>query len=103
MEQQNHSSCSENNGALPLMGPLAAQSQANDVGTRRALIIDKRAVMGTEISRSLARRGYAVDVLGEVGSPAFYSRFCARRIVAPRWEASQRFLNLLHETVRTTK
>src|SRR5437016_5999440 len=103
MEQRSHSLSPEHEAGSYLMEPHIARDRANDGAARRVLIIDKRAVMGTEIGRSLARRGYAVDVLGEIGSPAFYSRSCARRFVAPRWESGRTFLNLIHETVCATE
>jgi carbamoylphosphate synthase large subunit len=69
---------------------------------RRALILDKRAVMGTEICRSLARNGCAVDVLGAASSPAFYSRFCARRFPAPPYESGEPFRSAILDVVRDT-
>jgi hypothetical protein len=69
----------------------------------RALILDRRAVMGTEICRSLARKGCAVDVLAEASSPAFYSRFCARRFPTPPCESGEPFRNAVREVVRDTR
>jgi predicted ATP-grasp superfamily ATP-dependent carboligase len=65
----------------------------------RVLIVDRRAVMATEICRSMARRGFAVDLLGEPGSPAFYSRFCAGYFVAPPFASRAAFIQVLHETM----
>jgi biotin carboxylase len=69
----------------------------------RALILDRRAVMGTEICRSLARKGCAVDVLAEASSPAFYSRFCARRFPTPPCESGEPFRNAVRDVVRDTR
>jgi predicted ATP-grasp superfamily ATP-dependent carboligase len=69
----------------------------------RALILDKRSVMGTEMCRSLARRGFAVDVLAEAGSPAFYSRFCARRLPAPPFDSGVPFLEVVRATIRANR
>src|SRR5579863_2841821 len=66
----------------------------------RALILDRRPVIGTEICRSMARRGFAVDMLGEANSPAFHSRFCARSFVAPSLETGMPFLEAVREVMR---
>lgn len=65
----------------------------------RALVLDRRPVIGTEICRSMARRGFAVDLFGERGSPAFHSRYCARRFFAPPLAASTEFRHALCEVV----
>jgi predicted ATP-grasp superfamily ATP-dependent carboligase len=65
----------------------------------RALILDRRAVMGTEICRSLGRLGCAVDVVAQAGSPAFYSRSCANRFPAPPLESGAPFLRVVREVV----
>src|SRR5437667_11274895 len=101
MEQQNHSSNSDHGSGADVIDAPAPFVFANHNGGRRALIIDTRAVMGTEIARSLGRRGYAVDVFAEAGSPAFYSRYCARRVDASRWASGESFLRLLEATVRS--
>lgn len=63
-----------------LQNSLPSRRSAN---RPQALIIDRRAVMATEMCRSLAQRGFAVDVVGDSASPAFFSRFCSQRFVAP--------------------
>jgi predicted ATP-grasp superfamily ATP-dependent carboligase len=53
---------------------------------RRALILDKRAgSLSIQLCRALARRGYQVDLFGQAGSAAFWSRHCARALKAPPW------------------
>lgn len=54
--------------------------------------------MGTELCRSLVRRGYKVDILAEAGSPAFYSRCCGRRLPVPS-SSGRHFLQVLRETL----
>ncbi len=68
---------------------------------RRALVIDRRAVMGTEICRILGRRGFAVDVAGERLSPAFHSRWCARKFISPGMRAKKTFLRFIEAVVET--
>jgi glutathione synthase/RimK-type ligase-like ATP-grasp enzyme len=67
---------------------------------QRALIIDRRAVLGTDICRSLARRGCTVDILGEAASPAFHSRFCSRIFRTPPFETGTPFLSVVRDAVR---
>ena len=47
----------------------------------RVLVIDRRAVIGTEICRAESAHGCKVDVFAEPESPVFRSRFCDRRFV----------------------
>jgi biotin carboxylase len=54
-----------------------------DGGNRRALIVDRRAVLGTDVCRDLRALGWEVDIFCEPGSPALRSRYFARRIPAP--------------------
>lgn len=61
----------------------------------RILVIDRRAVMATEICRTLGRRGFEVDVAGEPSSPAFRSRWCARRFLSPGVQPRERFLSFI--------
>lgn len=75
----------------------------NDLPQLRALVLDKRAVMGTEICRSLGARGWLVDVLAAAASPAFYSRFCARRFPSPPCEEAELFRTLLAEVLGNTQ
>lgn len=65
----------------------------------RALILDRRAVMATEMCRILAAGGFAVDVLGEAASPAFYSRFVRQALISPPVQARQAFLARVQEVV----
>jgi|GEM_PF-2509476 biotin carboxylase len=65
----------------------------------RALIVDRRAVMATEMCRFLAADGFAVDVLAEVGSPAFYSRFLRQALVSPPVQLRAAFLARVQEVV----
>ncbi|HLH77672.1 MAG TPA: ATP-grasp domain-containing protein [Candidatus Binataceae bacterium] len=64
-----------------------------------ALILDRRAVMAIEMCRILAASGYAVDVLGEAGSPAFHSRFLRQAMVSPPVQLKQAFLARVSEVV----
>lgn len=64
---------------------------------RQALIIDKRAVMATEMCRALARRNFAVTVIGDSASPAFYSRCCAEKIVARSERIKDEYPRLVRE------
>lgn len=57
----------------------------------RVLIVDRRAVMGTEVCRAVAAQGCIADVFAERGSPAFLSRFCSGRFVSPPFEKSDEF------------
>jgi biotin carboxylase len=83
------------------MGRQTALSRSEN--PRRALIIDRRAVMGTEICRSLARKGVAVDVIAAASSPAFRSRFCASRFPASLAENSDAFLTTVCSVVRNNR
>jgi hypothetical protein len=50
----------------------------------RALILAARpTIVAMKLCRVLSNRGYRVDVFGEIGSPAFASNFCHRRLVSP--------------------
>ena len=52
----------------------------------RALILDKRSsVLGLQVCRALARRGYQVELFGQNGSPAFRSRFCDEHWTPAAW------------------
>jgi predicted ATP-grasp superfamily ATP-dependent carboligase len=82
--------------------PPPAQPGAYRAAGRRALIIDRRAVVGTELCRSLARRGYTADVAAELTSPAFYSRFCGRRLVTPPLSSGEAFLARIRRIIRTS-
>ena len=66
----------------------------------KVLILDRRAaVLAMQVCRSLARRGSTVDIFGESGSPAFQSRFCSGRLVAPKWDANDCVVEALQEIV----
>jgi len=66
----------------------------------RVLILDRRAaVLAMQVCRSLARRGHIVDIFGEPGSSAFHSRFCSSRLTSPRWDAKDRVVEALQNTV----
>ncbi len=66
----------------------------------KVLILDRRAaVMAMQVCRALARRESIVDVFGESGSPAFHSRFCSGRLVAPKWDAKDRVVEALQNIV----
>src|SRR5690348_13786165 len=63
---------------------------------KKGLILDRRAaVLAMQVCRSLARRGYGVDIFGERNSPAFHSRFCRRRIVSPQWSETNHVIDAL--------
>lgn len=72
---------------------------SNGEPARRILIIDRRAVMGTEICRTLGRRGWTVDVAGERFSPAFLSRWRSRAFISPGLHPSGRFLQFIASIV----
>jgi len=82
------------------------QSAAVPIGTasatNRALIIDRRAVLATDVCRTLTRLKWKVDIFAESGSPAFRSRYCHRRLIAPSWATPTRFLDALRSTVEST-
>jgi biotin carboxylase len=65
----------------------------------KVLIVDKLAVLGTDICRAVAAQNCRVDVFAAKSSPAFRSRFCHRRIVAPPFEDRARFYDALDRTV----
>ena len=64
----------------------------------KVLIVDKVAVIGTEICRAVAAQGCRADVFAEKSSPAFRSRFCHRRIVSPPFEDAASFRDALDAT-----
>src|SRR5713101_1371759 len=65
----------------------------------RALIIDSRAVLATDVCRSLSRLKWSVDIVGQKGSPAFRSRRCRRRLAPPSFSTGECFLKMLRNTV----
>jgi D-aspartate ligase len=68
-------------------------------GPARALIIDRRAVLATEVCRALNAMGWAVDMFAERSSPALRSRCCHSRLVSPPWSEREAFLKALESTV----
>lgn len=64
----------------------------------KVLIVDKIAVIGTEICRAVAAQGCRADVFAGKSSPAFRSRFCHRRIVSPPFEDAASFCGALEAT-----
>lgn len=65
----------------------------------KVLIVDKLAVIGTEICRAAASQGCRVDVFAGKSSPAFRSRFCHRRIVSPPFQDPACFYDALETAV----
>ncbi len=61
----------------------------------RVLLIDKRAVMGTEVCRTLAAQGCETDIFASAGSPAFRSRFCSGRLIAPCFDDARAYREAL--------
>lgn len=59
--------------------------------------------MGTEICRTLGRRGFQVDVAGEPLSPAFDSRWCARRFISPGVRPKERFARFIRTVVENNR
>lgn len=57
----------------------------------RVLIIDRRAVMGTEVCRALAAQGCSAEVFAERGSRAFRSRFCSEGFQSPPFSEREKF------------
>jgi len=55
--------------------------------------------MGTEVCRRLAAQGCRVEIFGEEPSPAFRSRYCHRRLIAPPWREGLRLVSVLQSTV----
>jgi hypothetical protein len=68
----------------------------------RALIIDRRAVIGVAVCRTLARQGCRVDIFAERNSPAFRSRFCHRALLSPPFEDREDFLAAMQSVVNAT-
>jgi D-aspartate ligase len=68
-------------------------------GRARALIIDRRAVLATEVCRALDAMRWMVDIFAERSSPAFRSRCCQNRLVSPPWSEREAFLKALEATV----
>jgi predicted ATP-grasp superfamily ATP-dependent carboligase len=91
-------------GALRAVRPGRSLSGApGDRRRPRALIIDRRAVLATDVCRQLGRLQWQVDILGEKNSPAFRSRYCHGRIVSPACDCGAPFLDLLAEVVEKEK
>jgi carbamoylphosphate synthase large subunit len=82
---------------------LAASPEVSPAGSQphRALIVDIRAVLGTEICRSLTKQGWHCDVFAEPGSPTFRSRSCARRFLSPPIKSSEALLKALDEVIES--
>jgi hypothetical protein len=68
----------------------------------RVLIVDRRAVMGTEVCRAVAAQGCVADVFAEPGSRAFRSRFCSGRFDSPPFNDPAEFRTALAGLVATT-
>lgn len=73
--------------------------QLDPVWKSRALVIDRHAAIGTEVCRKLAAQGCRVEVFGDKMSPAFRSRHCHGRLIAPPWDDRARFLSVLQRAV----
>ncbi len=56
--------------------------------------------MAIEMCRTLARNGFVVSVVGDSASPAFYSRFCSQRFVAPTGKIPETYPNLVRQILR---
>lgn len=69
-------------------------------GYLEALIIDRRAVMATEMCRALAKNGFIVSIVGDSASPAFHSRFCAQRFIAPSGKIAETYPDLVRHILK---
>ncbi len=65
----------------------------------RVLIIDKRAVMATDVCRTVARQKCTVEVFASRASPAFRSRFCSGALVSPPLDEREAFFEALRAVV----
>lgn len=65
----------------------------------RVLIVDKRAVMATDVCRAVAAQGCTVEVFASRASPAFRSRFCSAALISPPFEDREAFLEALNAVV----
>lgn len=65
----------------------------------RVLIVDKRAVMATDICRTVSAQGCTVEVFASRSSPAFRSRFCAAALISPPFEDRESFFEALNAVV----
>jgi peptidoglycan pentaglycine glycine transferase (the first glycine) len=61
----------------------------------RVLVLDQATSYPLDVCRKLAQQGYAVDVFGRPRAPAFRSRACAGRYLAPPWYEQERFVDEL--------
>jgi len=66
----------------------------------RALIVDRRAVLGTDVCRDLKALGWQIDIFCEPGSPALRSRYFAKRIAAPCLDCAEQYLDALEAALR---
>lgn len=65
----------------------------------RVLIVDKRAVIATDVCRALAAQGCAAEVFASRASPAFRSRFCSAALISPPFEDRAAFFEALNAVV----
>jgi biotin carboxylase len=65
----------------------------------QVLIVDRRAVIGAEVCRTLAAQGCETDIFAGAGSPGFRSRFCTRRLVSPPFDDAQAYRDALGAAV----
>jgi hypothetical protein len=59
--------------------------------------------MATEMCRAMARKGFAVDIIGDAGSPAARSRFCSRHFVTGQDDSWQPFLEVVRQAVSAVR
>lgn len=69
----------------------------------QVLVVDKRAVIGATICRTLAAQGCETDIFGGVGSPAFRSRFCGRELISPPFDDKRAYRDALHDVIRAKR
>ncbi len=69
-------------------------------GRPRALIVDRRAVLGTDVCRNLRALGWEVDIFCQRHSPASRSRYFARRIPAPGFGRPDEYIDALEAALR---
>jgi biotin carboxylase len=64
------------------------------------LIVDRRAVLGTDVCRRLKALSWSVDIFCEPGSPALRSRYLDNRILAPSFDRTDQYFDLLETLLR---
>jgi hypothetical protein len=77
----------------------AVEFSSVDQSSRRALVLDGRAVLATYVCRSLSNINWSADLLAQPGSPAFRTRSSGSRFYAPPLGDVGAFLNFVQTVV----